>query len=311
MDIFMTFIGISMLIFGANWFVDGAVSIARKLKIPSMVIGLTLVAFGTSAPEAAVSVQSAIHGVSEISFGNVIGSNLFNLLFILGLTAIIQPVAIHISSLKKEMPFMLFITAIALFLGYEGNDTFGFSVYDGYVLIILFGMYLYSMLDIIQQDSEVLDITNKQLHFKKAILFSILGLILIILGADFTINGAVGIAVYLGIPDIVIGLTIIAAGTSLPELITSVVAAKKGESDIAIGNIVGSNIFNILFVLGLSASIRAFSIDERALFDIVLLLIFTIFTFTMMRTGRIISRKEGSILLFCYIGYIIFRLLTP
>lgn len=310
MQIILMLVGFGLLVLGANWFVDGSVSIARRLKIPSMVIGLTLVAFGTSAPEAAVSIRGALGGTSGISFGNVVGSNMFNTLFILGLTALVKPISIHISSLKKELPFMLFTTAIAMFLVFEGNGTFGFSRYDGLVLLILFAMYLYSMIDMIQNQNEPMDLPQKTMGTGKGIFLTILGIGAIVLGADLTVKGAVFIASKLGISDVVIGLTIVAAGTSLPELVTSVVAAKKGESDIAIGNIVGSNIFNMLFILGSASSITAFNLNLTAAYDMIMLVGISMVAFAMMWTGRIISRKEGLVLLLSYIGFVCYRVFT-
>lgn len=310
MQVFQMMLGFTMLIIGANFFVDGSVSIAKKLKIPGMVIGLTLVAFGTSAPEAAVSIQSALGGQSGITYGNVLGSNLFNLLVILGITALIKPMSIHISSLKKEIPFMVIVTAIALFLAYEGGGLFGYTRYDGIVLLLLFAMYLYSMILMIRQENEEMELPEKQRKTGTAVVMSIGGLLFIIFGANLSIKGAVGIATALGISETVIGLTIVAAGTSLPELLTSIVAAEKGESDIAIGNIIGSNIFNLLFVLGASAGLSGFQLEADGINDMFVLMGFTVLSFLLMRTGREITRIEGGIFLLCYAAYVSFRLLA-
>ncbi len=310
MQVFQMMLGFTMLIIGANFFVDGSVSIAKKLKIPGMVIGLTLVAFGTSAPEAAVSIQSALGGQSGITYGNVLGSNLFNLLMILGITALIKPMSIHISSLKKEIPFMVIVTAIALFLAYEGGGLFGYTRYDGIVLLLLFAMYLYSMILMIRQENEEMELPEKQRKTGTAVVMSIGGLLFIIFGANLSIKGAVGIATALGISETVIGLTIVAAGTSLPELLTSIVAAEKGESDIAIGNIIGSNIFNLLFVLGASAGLSGFQLEADGINDMFVLMGFTVLSFLLMRTGREITRIEGGIFLLCYAAYVSFRLLA-
>lgn len=281
----------------------------KKLKVPALVIGLTLVAFGTSAPEASVSIQSSLSGQSGISYGNVLGSNLFNLLVILSITALIKPMAIHSSALRKEIPFMVIVTAIALFLAYEGDGRFGYTRYDGMVLLLLFSMYLYSMLLMIRQDTEEMEIHEKQLKTAAALLMTVGGLILIIFGARLSIGGAVAVASALGISETVIGITIVAAGTSLPELLTSVVAAGKGEGDIAVGNIVGSNIFNLLFVLGASAGLSGFQLESSAVNDMYILLVFTIIAFLLMRTGKEITRLEGGFFLFCYAGYVLFRVL--
>lgn len=309
MQVLYMMIGFGLLVAGANFFVDGSVSIAKKLKVPALVIGLTLVAFGTSAPEASVSIQSSLSGQSGISYGNVLGSNLFNLLVILSITALIKPMAIHSSALRKEIPFMVIVTAIALFLAYEGDGRFGYTRYDGMVLLLLFSMYLYSMLLMIRQDTEEMEIHEKQLKTAAALLMTVGGLILIIFGARLSIGGAVAVASALGISETVIGITIVAAGTSLPELLTSVVAAGKGEGDIAVGNIVGSNIFNLLFVLGASAGLSGFQLESSAVNDMYILLVFTIIAFLLMRTGKEITRLEGGFFLFCYAGYVLFRVL--
>lgn len=309
MQVLYMMIGFGLLVLGANYFVDGSVSIARKLKVPAMVIGLTLVAFGTSAPEAAVSIQSSLSGQSGITFGNVLGSNLFNLLVILGITALIKPMSIHISALRKEIPFMVIATAIALFLAYEADGLFGYTRYDGIVLLLLFAMYLYSMLLMIRQDHEEMALHEKQRKTPTAIVMTLGGLLLIIFGANLSINGAVAIATALGLSETVIGITIVTAGTSLPELLTSVVAAKKGEGDIAIGNIIGSNIFNLLFVLGASAGLSGFQLEPRGINDLYILMAFTVIAFLLMGTGREINRIEGGFFLLCYVGYVLFRLL--
>jgi cation:H+ antiporter len=310
MTLILMFLGLVILVKGADLFVDGSVGIAKKFKVPSIVIGLTLVAFGTSAPEAAVSIQASLNGANGIALGNVVGSNLFNLLFILGLTAIIQPVSIHLNSLKKELPFMLLVTAMGLFLAFEGDGSFMFSRFDGIVLLLMFGMYLYSMLDMMKQEEEPLDLSYKPIHLPKSIMFTLIGLAMIVLGADWTVKGAVWIAQLLGVSDLIIGLTIIAAGTSLPELVTSIVAAKKGESDIAIGNIVGSNIFNLLLVLGLASSITSIHLTQDAILDIIILLSGSILAVILMATGRIVTRKEGVFLVVSYVSYVIYRILS-
>lgn len=309
MTLVLMILGLIILVKGADLFVDGSASIARRLLIPNIVIGLTLVAFGTSAPEAAVSIKASLDEANGIALGNVVGSNLFNLMFILGITAIIKPVSIHVNSLKKELPFMLLVTLMMLFLAFEGNGDLIFSRYDGFVMLSMFGMYLYSMLAIMKKDEQNIEVDYKEVSLFKSIGLSALGILMIILGADWTVKGAVWMAELLGVSDLIIGLTIIAAGTSLPELVTSIVAAKKGESDIAIGNIIGSNIFNILFVLGASSSIEPIGLTKDGVMDIVILLGVSGFCFILMFTGKTVNRKEGIALLGLYILYMIYRLI--
>ena len=309
MTLVLMILGLIILVKGADLFVDGSASIARRLLIPNIVIGLTLVAFGTSAPEAAVSIKASLDEANGIALGNVVGSNLFNIMFILGITAIIKPVSIHVNSLKKELPFMLLVTLMILFLAFEGNGDLIFSRYDGFVMLSMFGMYLYSMLAIMKKDEQNIEVDYKEVSLFKSIGLSALGILMIILGADWTVKGAVWMAELLGVSDLIIGLTIIAAGTSLPELVTSIVAAKKGESDIAIGNIIGSNIFNILFVLGASSSIEPIGLTKDGVMDIGILLGVSGFCFILMFTGKTVNRKEGIALLGLYILYMIYRLI--
>ena len=310
MILVLMILGLIILVKGADLFVDGSASIARRLLIPNIIIGLTLVAFGTSAPEAAVSIKASIDGANGIALGNVVGSNLFNLMFILGITAIIKPVSIHVNSLKKELPFMLLVTLMILFLAFEGNGDLVFSRYDGFVMLLMFGMYLYSMLAIMKKDDQNIEVDYKEVSLFKSIGLSALGILMIILGADWTVKGAVWMAELFGVSDLIIGLTIIAAGTSLPELVTSIVAAKKGESDIAIGNIIGSNIFNILFVLGASSTVEPISFTKDGVMDMVILLGVSVFGFILMFTGKSVNRKEGITLMLLYIIYILYRLIS-
>ncbi|MDE5863777.1 MAG: calcium/sodium antiporter, partial [Lachnospiraceae bacterium] len=237
-------IGFVMLVKGADWFVDGAASLAARFGIPQLVIGLTIVAMGTSLPEAAVSITGAINGNAEISVGNVLGSNILNILIILGLTAVITPVKIQRSTLRYEIPFMLVITGAFLVMGMTGENVVRV---EGVVLWLFFIVYLVYLFYLSKQSEEAEGETKAAMQIWKCILFVIVGGVLIVLGSRLAVNGASGIARFFGVSERFIGLTIVALGTSLPELVTSVTAARKGNADIAIGNIVGSNIFNILF----------------------------------------------------------------
>lgn len=309
MTIVFLIIGLLCLMKGADLFVDGSVNIAKKLKVPSLVIGLTLVAFGTSAPELAVSVQASIKGFNNIAFGNVVGSNLFNLLVILGISAMIKPISIHIETLKKELPFMFMTTVVAFLLIFESGPDNMLSVSDGLILLTLFAMYLYIMLMFIKEDTEKIEVESNDKNMLFSVAISVVGLIAILIGGQLTLNSAVSIARWLGMSELLIGLTIVAAGTSLPELITSIIAAKKGESDIAIGNIVGSNVFNVLFILGTSSAIHPIIVDNSALRDILILMVVSMIAIFLMWKGKDIDRKEGFLLFLIYPIYVVYRLM--
>ena len=249
LEIFLLSLGFLLLVKGADWFVDGASGVAAKLRIPQLVIGLTIVAMGTSAPEAAVSLSAALKGSAEITIGNIVGSNILNILIILGLASALVPIAVAKSTIRVDIPFMLLITGVLLGLGWDGT----ISLPDGIIMLALFLGYLaYLFLGAKNNPEEE---PLKDLPLWKAFALTVIGLALIIWGADLAVEAATSLARIFGISERFIGLTIVALGTSLPELFTSVSAARKGNADIAIGNIVGSNIFNILVIVGLSALI--------------------------------------------------------
>ena len=242
-------IGFAMLVKGADWFVDGTSGIARKLGIPQLVVGLTIVAMGTSAPEAAVSINAALKDNASIAIGNVLGSNILNILIILGVTAVITSVAIQKSTLWIEIPYMLVVTIVLIVMGLDGTV----SRIDGIILWVMFIIYLAYLFVLAKKRKE----ENEEVTTStwKLLLYAIVGGVVVVWGSDITVDAATAIAQILGMSERFIGLTIVALGTSLPELVTSVTAARKGNADIAIGNIVGSNIFNILFVIGTAALI--------------------------------------------------------
>ena len=250
LEILLLVLGFVLLVKGADWFVDGASGIAAKLHIPQLVIGLTIVAMGTSAPEAAVSISAALKGSADITIGNIVGSNILNILIILGLAAAIVPIAVAKSTIRVDIPFMLIISGILLALGWDSTVTLA----DGLIMLALFAAYLGYMLYMAKKGGEEGE-EIKDLKLWQALLYTVLGLVLIVWGADVAVDAATALARIFGLSERFIGLTVVALGTSLPELFTSVTAARKGNADIAIGNIVGSNIFNILFVVGLSAMI--------------------------------------------------------
>ena len=243
--------GFLMLVKGADWFVDGSSSLARRLGIPQLVIGLTIVAMGTSAPEAAVSISAALKGSAEITIGNIVGSNILNILIILGLSSLLCSLAVARSTIRVENPFMIAVTAVLLLLGMDG--TIGLA--DGVILLALFAGYLAYLFVMAGKGRESREEGAGETGVGRSLILTVVGLVLIVWGSNVTVDAATALARIFGMSERFIGLTIVALGTSLPELFTSVSAARKGNADIAIGNIVGSNIFNILFVVGLSGLI--------------------------------------------------------
>lgn len=304
-------VGLLLLVKGADFFVDGSSAIAKRFNIPSMVIGLTLVAFGTSAPELAVSVSGSLNKANGIVFGNVVGSNIVNVLFILGLSALITPIRIKLKTIFNEMPFAI-LTTIALMLMamdglINGDPASVISRAEGWILLLFFSIYLYSMVEIaILGKEEYPEGEIVALPMKRSIIFTIGGLIAIMAGANLVVNGAIDIAKWLGLSETLIGLTIVAVGTSLPELITSVVAARKGENEIAVGNIIGSNIFNVLFIMGVSATIYPIGIATENYTDLWVLFASMVVVMPLMYTGKRIARLEGLAMMVAYIAYTVF-----
>lgn len=297
-------LGFMMLGKGANWFVEGAAGIAAKFGIPQLVIGLTIVAMGTSAPEAAVSIAAAVTGNADITIGNIVGSNILNIFVILGLSAAIIPLMVAESTMKIEIPFMILVT---LLLGYQGLDG-SISLLDGIALIALFIVYLAYLYNMAKK-SKVDEDTQESSHtLGHCLLYTVAGLVLIIIGSNVTVNAATAIAAYIGLSQRFIGLTIVALGTSLPELFTSVTAARKGNADIAIGNIVGSNIFNILFVVGLSALITPIPFAEAFNFDMMVAVASALLLSVCVITGKKLARWEGLLMLVCYTAYLYYIL---
>jgi cation:H+ antiporter len=309
-SILFLIIGLILLVKGADYFVEGSSSIAKRFNIPSMVIGLTLVAFGTSSPELAVSVSGSLNQTNGIVFGNVVGSNIVNILFILGISAFINPISIKSKTIFKEMPFAI-LTTIALMLMVmdgliNGAPISVISHSEGWILLLFFAIYLYSMVEISVLGKEESEEEIIVLPVPKSVIFTIGGLVAIVFGAELVVRAASEIAAILGLSETLIGLTVVAIGTSLPELITSVVAAKKGENDIAVGNIVGSGIFNVLFVMGISGVIYPIDIDVAYYTDLWILLAAMLIVVPMMYTSKKISRFEGVVMMLGYVGYTAF-----
>jgi cation:H+ antiporter len=300
-------VGLVLLVKGADWLVDGASVLAKKNNISDLAIGLTIVSFGTSAPELVVNAVAASGNYPEIVFGNVIGSNNFNLFAILGIAGLITPLAVQSSTVWKEIPFSL-LAAIALFFlanNYFLSDPAHLSRIDGVILLGFFATFLYYVATQLKADPLVEGVENKNYSTAKIWFLILIGLGGLVGGGKLVVDNAVSIAQSLGVSEKIIGLTIIAAGTSLPELATSVVAAMKKNADIAIGNIVGSNIFNILLVLGVSALVRPLDYNQAFNTDIYLLAVGTLFLFLSMFIGKkhILDRWQAALLLVIFISY--------
>lgn len=299
-------LGFALLVKGADWFVDGASGFAAKLGIPQLVIGLTIVAMGTSMPEAAVSISAALRGNADITVGNIVGSNILNILIILGITAVIRTLKVAHSTIRYEIPFMIAVTLVLLWLGYTGSEV---TWVEGILLWILFIGYLAYLLFMAKKnrDEEGQEQT-KELSMVRLIGLTILGVVMIVAGSNFAVEGASNIATALGISERFIGLTIVAFGTSLPELVTSVSAARKGNADIAIGNIVGSNIFNILFIIGTTALITPVIFVRSFVVDTLIAAACGLLLFVGVVKNRELKRPIGIVMLLCYVAYFVYLL---
>lgn len=306
-------LGFILLLKGADFFVSGSSAIARRFHVSPLVIGLTIVAFGTSAPEAAVSITASVTGSNDLAVANIIGSNIFNLMPIIGICAMMRPMPIQKTVLAKEFPFSV-IAAICI-LVFSLDNTLGsggpsiLTHAEGIVLLIFFGIFMFSLLYFSKKGDAGEDDTipeNLPSSTIKIILFTFGGLAAIVLGGQLTVNSCVEIARMFGLSENLIGLTVAAIGTSLPELVTSITAIRKGENNIALGNVIGSNIFNIFFILGASATISPLSINTFAIYDIAILIGFSLITYIFAMTKKTISRSEGMIMVLLYIGYMVY-----
>ena len=306
--------GLLLILFGASWLTDGASSVAKRFNIPPIVIGLTIVAFGTSAPELAVSVSSAIQGSADLAIGNVVGSNIFNILLIVGCTALVAPITISEGTLKVEIPLTILASFILVILASDialaGALSDSLSRADGLILLCFFIIFLsYTFYVAKKSGSESLETQSEEIHvmsFFKSSLFIVIGLAALVFGGKIFVEGSSDIARALGVSESVIGLTLVAGGTSLPELATSVVASLKKNPEIAIGNVVGSSLFNIFFVLGCSATITPLEIGGITSFDLWTMVVSTILLFVVSLCfgKRIIKRSEGIVFILLYVGYV-------
>lgn len=298
MQILLLAAGFALLVKGADWFVDGASAIAEKLRVPPLIIGLTIVAMGTSAPEAAISISAAMKGSADITIGNIVGSNILNILVILGLSSVIAPLPVERSTIRRDLPFLLGVSLLLLVQGLDGS----IILPDGLILIVLFAAYLIRLLVMAwrkpQEDARE---TGQRSPWRMPL--TAVGLAAVVLGSNLAVDAASAIARLLGMSERFIGLTIVALGTSLPELVTSVTAARKGDADIAIGNIVGSNLFNILFVVGLSAVVIPVPFAEAFRFDSVVAIAAAGFLLLCCARSGLLKRWHGSLMLTGYLAY--------
>ena len=298
MEYLLLIIGFVLLIKGADFFVEGSSSLARFLKIPSVIIGLTIVAMGTSAPEASVSINAALAGNNDIAVSNIIGSNIFNGLVVVGICAFISGFKTNKDILKRDMPVNILITAILCVMIADGR----LSRLEGILLLAGMIFYIVNMiLSALKTRSSYPD--EKSMPLYKSLIFIAGGLVAVIFGGNLVVNNASQIAVSFGVSQNFIGLTIVAIGTSLPELVTSIVATRKGDSGLALGNAIGSNIFNILFILGMSATISPLHILSESVIDCAILLVSGILVFVFAYTRKSMNRTEGAICVLSYIGY--------
>lgn len=325
-SIIILIFGFVLLIKGADFFVEGSSAVAKKLRIPSMIIGMTIVAMGTSLPECAVSVTASMTGNNSLAISNAIGSNIFNLLVVCGVCALFVPLAVQKSTLQKEFPLSIFCAGLLLLLGYLGMTL---GRIDGIIFLIIFAGYLLWMIHSAKKarNQTISDNISPSENFKsslsdekieevashinllpawKCLIYILGGMIAIKYGGDLVVNGASTIASTLGLSQTLIGLTIIAMGTSLPELVTSIVAARKDEVDMALGNVIGSNIFNILLVLGVAAAISPVGFALENMIDITFLILISVITLIFAWTSKEINRKEGIVMLALYTAYMVY-----
>ena len=307
-------IGFVLLIKGADFFVEGSSSVAKKFNVPSLIIGMTIVAMGTSLPELAVSVTASMVGNNTLAVSNVAGSNIFNLMVVCGACALFTPLTIEKNTLLKEFPFSIICAGLLVVLGFLGMSL---GRVDGIIFLVIFIVYLLWMIRSAKQarnagdrleeaEEEFIEEEIKILPMWKCLLFIVGGMIAIKFGGDFVVDGASAIAAGFGLSQTLIGLTIVALGTSLPELVTSIVAARKDEVDMALGNVIGSNIFNILLILGVAAVISPITFLMENIIDIVILIVMSLVVWIFAWTSKEINRKEGIMMLLMYAVYMVY-----
>ncbi len=320
LNIVLLVLGFAALIKGADWFVDGSAALARTFRVPGVIIGLTIVAMGTSAPELAVSTSAALQGANEIALSNVTGSNIFNLLMVLGVCALIRPIPIERGILKRDFPLSIAAAvavlaavglpmltgAVKLPVGMAENVgviSRGFGI----ALLVVFAAYL-TLLIILGKKNKTAESDEPPVPVIKSVLLIVFGVACIIIGGQLVVNNAVAIAAFFGMSQTLIGLTVVALGTSLPELVTSIVASRKGENALAVGNVVGSNLFNLLLILGVSATIHPIAVNFASVLDLGILIVVSVITLLFCLTKRI-SRVEGAVMVLLYASTIAFAIL--
>ena len=304
MEYLLLLIGFVLIIKGDDFFVDGSSSLARIMKVPSVIIGLTIVAMGTSAPEASVSVNAALAGSNDIAISNVIGSNLFNGLVVVGVCAFMAGFKTNPEILKRDMPLNIIVTAILCIMLLDRH----INHIEGIILLISMAVYIAVMVISALKNRETAD-ECKILSLPKSLIFIIGGLIAVIFGGTLVVDNACLIAKDFGVSENFIGLTIIAIGTSLPELVTSITATRKGDSGLALGNAIGSNLFNILFILGMSATICPLNVLSESIIDCIILLVSAVILYVFARTKKTMNRWEGIVCVFLYVGYTAYLLI--
>lgn len=301
LNIFFIVIGIVLVLWGADRLTDGAVAVAEKMKMPQIVIGLTIVAMGTSMPEFCVSLISALKGTSDLAVGNIVGSNIFNTLLIVGVSALVAPMSIMKTTVRKDIPFALVASALLLIMCLDGD----ISRIDAAILFVMFLIFMYITLRGAKtQGTDLEEKEKKPMATWLSVVWILVGLACLIGGSNLFVDGATAVATKLGVSEAVIGLTIVAGGTSLPELATSVVSARKGNSGIAIGNVLGSNVFNILAILGLTGVISPMTLKGITMTDLSMMVISIILIWLFSFTKYKIERWEGAILTAVFVGYI-------
>lgn len=305
LQLVLLIVGFVLLMKGADWFVEGASKLADRFGIPQLVIGLTIVAMGTSLPEAAVSISAAIKGSAEITIGNVVGSNILNVLIILGLTSVIRTVAVQKSTIRYEIPFTILVTAILAVEGLIDNQV---SRVEGVILWVFMIIYLIYLLRMAKNGQPMEDIpeSDKNDSILKLLIMIVVGVVMIVLGSDISVDAATALATIFGMSERLIGLTIVALGTSLPELVTSVTAAIKGKADIAVGNIVGSNIFNILFVVGTTALITPVTYSANFMVDSIVAVAAMVLLWVSVFRKKQLARPAGIVMLIGYAAYFVY-----
>lgn len=313
LNILLLLIGFAILIKGADFFVDGSSSLARKIKIPPLVVGLTIVAMGTSAPELAVSISASVSGANSMAISNVVGSNLFNLLAVLGICSLIIPSVVTKDLLKRDYPVSIGVSVIFLLMLFFGGGIGVLTRIEAGILVLLLVGYMIWTIRSVKNNPQTEENNKKPFVWWKCLLFIIGGVAAIVFGGNLVVDNASALGKSFGMSDTLVGLTICAVGTSLPELVTSITAARKGENEMAMGNVIGSNIFNVLMIIGISGVISPISVDETSTgnttFDCIFYIAVCLLAYIFCITGKKITRLEGGVLVLLYICYMTFAVL--